>query len=417
MNTRTCPVNREFKPYSSDYLADPVHFYKRWSEEMPVSYVPEYDLYLVSRYEDIVGILRDTETFSAANATAPFRPVAPEAAKILATSVPRNPTFTSADAPRHPIMRAAAMSCLTPRRWEASRPELQRYLEELIEKIAQKPVANLADDLITPFTTMAGFRLLGFPIEDRAKVLDWCARRVMLTYGDASAEEQAEGARHLIHFWNYCREFVESRLARPEDDLTSDLLAYSTAHADLVTTEDVVNMVYGLALASHETTSAAIQNGILRLMLRRQDWDALRADPALMPNAVEELLRFDSPLSSHRRIAKKDTVIGGIAVPAKATILMLIGSANHDGRHFKDPETFDVRRKEAIQHLTFGRGAHFCLGAPLARYEYGLVLQRLTQRLPNLRLAEGQAIRYLPVILLRMPYGYLVEPGVVSGTV
>ncbi len=412
MNTALqCPVAHGFDPFSASYLADPYPLYSHLREEMPVAYVPKFDLYLVTRYDDAVRILKDNKTFSASNATTAFMPIAPEAAVILNSGFPRKPTFSSCDPPRHPKMRFAASRCLTPRRWAASQPELRRYLEELIDRMTEKVVADIAADIAVPLAALAGFRLLGFPIEDSDLLKSWCGKRVMLTYGDLSVADQVEAAHNLVDFWTYCREFVQKRLDAPDDDLTSDLLALSKIRGDDLTTEDVINMVYSIALASHETTASAILNGMRRILPRHEDWNALREDHSLIPNAVEELLRFDSPTITHRRKTTVATEIGGVSIPSGATVMMLLGAANHDPRHFPKPETFDIRRKDARAHLAFGKDWHYCLGAPLARFEYGLVLERLTTRTPNMRLVEEQAIRYAPVVLIRVPDKLLVEPS------
>ena len=404
----TCPVTHGFTPFASDYLADPYPFFNALRAAMPVAYSPEYDLYLVSRFDDIVSVLKNRDVFSAANSTIPFGTIAPPAQAILAGGFPRKATFTNADPPRHTAMRSAASKCLTPRRWKSVQPVIDRFVDEQLAAIKGQDLIDLAADVIFPTTSYAGFALLGFPREDNDMLFGWCGKRVLMTYGELDEAEQVVAAQQMVDFWAYCREFVRKREQAPVDDLTSDLIAMAKASDGAVTLEDIDNMVYSLSLASHETTANAMLNGFDRLMRNRHAWDDLLADRSLIPGAVEEMMRFDSPTITHRRLCKADTEIGGVPIPAGATVMLMLGAGNHDPAHFPEPETFDIRRKNAIEHLAFGKNWHFCLGAPLARFEIGLVLDRLLGAMPGMRLAE-ETLRYNPVVLFRGPEKLLVH--------
>jgi len=404
-----CPVTHGFTPFDTAYLADPYPFYNSLRGETPVAYAPNYNAYLVTRYEDIAAVLKDRNTFSAANSTIPFRPIAPAARQILDSGFPRKPTFSNADAPRHTKMRSLASKCLTPKRWAASQPRLREFVESLIDKLSTKNVAELGEELIFPTTLMAGFALLGFPSQDTELLKSWCGKRVLLTYGELTEAEQVVAAQQLVDFWAYCRDFVRTRTREPADDLTTDLIELSRKVGDELTLEDIDNMVYSLSLASHETTANAMLNGLHRLMANRTTWNELVADPALIPGAVDELLRMDSPTVTHRRLTRRDTEIGGVPIPAGSTVVLLLGAGNHDPAHFPEPEQVDVRRKNAGEHLAFGKYWHFCLGAPLARFEYGLVLDRLVAHFPQMSPVPGAAVNYAPVILLRAPDSLMVH--------
>lgn len=405
-----CPVTHGFTPFDSDFVVDPYPFYNRLRDETRVAYAPEYDVYLVTRHADIVAVLKDRDTFSAANSTIPFRPIAPLARKILDSGFPRKPTFSNADAPRHTKMRSAASKCLTRKRWATVQPTLREFVEQRIDVILEKDVSDLGEDLIFATTSLAGFTLLGFPLEDTKMLQDWCNKRILLTYGELSEDEQAVVAQQLVDFWSYCRDFVRLRQRQPADDLTTDLLALSRELGDELTLEDVDNMVYSLSLASHETTANSMLNGLHRLMRNRDVWNELVRDPQLVPGAVEELLRMDSPTVTHRRLATRNTEIAGVPIPAGATVMLVLASGNHDPEHFPDPERVDIRRKNALEHLAFGKHWHFCLGAPLARFEYGLVLERLLARMPKMTLVPDVPVQYMPVILMRGPDRLMVHP-------
>ena len=409
--TGKCPVTDAFQPFDPEYLADSYKVFNGLRDETRVAYAPNYDTYLITHFDDIVAILKDRETFAASNATTPFRPIAPEAQAILSGGFPRKPVFSSADGPRHTMARSVATKVLTRRRWASVQPTVRAFVEAKIDALLKKDRSNLAEDLIFPTTALGGFTLIGFPLEDSAKLLGWCGKRVMLTYGDLSVEDQVTAAQHLVDFWQYVRDFVRMRVDNPADDITTDMLAEANASNGAVTIEDVDNMVYSIALASHETTANAMMNGLSRLLADRDAWNQLKADPSLIEGAVEELLRIDSANVTHRRLVTRDTEIGGYKLPKGASVIMLLGAGNHDPEHFPEPEKLDITRKNAIEHLSFGKHWHFCMGAPLARFEYNLVLSRLLERAPEMALIESEHPTYAPIILIRARDALWVHPN------
>jgi cytochrome P450 len=403
-----CPITHGFTPFEASYLSDPYPYFNALREETPVSYAPNYDLYLVTRFDDITAVLKNRDVFSAANSTIAFSKIAPGAQAILATGFPRKATFSNADAPRHTAMRSAASKCLTHRRWKSVQPVITAFVEERLAKVQGKEVIDLGADIIFPTTSYAGFSLLGFPRADIEMLYSWCGKRVLMTYGELDEAEQLVAAQQLVDFWSYCRDFVRRREQDPVDDLTSDLIATAKASGGAMTLEDVDNMVYSLSLASHETTANAMLNGFCRLMKNRDVWDELVADRSLIPGAVEELMRFDSPTITHRRLCKEDTEVGGVPIPAGATVMLVLAAGNHDPDHFPDPERLDIRRKNAIEHLAFGKNWHFCLGAPLARFEIGMLLGKLLEAMPGMT-AVDEPLTYAPVVLFRGPEKLLVR--------
>jgi cytochrome P450 len=392
-------------------MTDPFPEYAELRTEGPVVYVPDLDIYVVSRYADVAKVLEDRDDFLSIGATLPFRPVCPAAQTILAGGFPRKPTFTNCDPPRHPKMRMAASRSLSAKRWAKAQPAIRAYAEDLVEKMGLKPVADLVNDLAFPLPAFAGFNLLGFPPEDTDKLRSWCGPRVALTYGDLTPEGQVQAANDLVDFWEYVRAFVELRLSEPGDDLTTDLLEFSRQRPDDLSTEDVVNMVYGISLAAHETTTAGVLNGLQLLLADRAQWQAICDDPALIPGAVDELLRINSPLIAIRRTASRDVEFGDVLIPKGATVLVLLASANRDDRRFEDGGALDIRRENAAEHVAFGHMWHLCLGAPLARFEIGLVLELLSQKLPDIRLVGDQTLTYPASITIRSPAKMLVTTG------
>ena len=410
MVSNQCPVSHGVDWLGQDFLAEPFDVLARLRAESPVLYDRELDHYIVTRYADVEEVLRDRATFLAANASAPVWPPSEAAQKVLRDSGYRRvPTLNNADPPRHAPMRKATRTCMTPRRLATLEPDLRTFARGLVTRLAARDVVDLVETLADPLPAHAGLGLLGFPDEAAQQILTWSDKRVLFTYGHLPDEEQVEVARMIVSFWNFIEEFVHQTDTHRRDDFTSDLLRYHDENPE-VTMDDVVNIVYSLALAGHDSTSNAIVNTLRRLLATPEQWKLLCAEPEAIPNAVEEGLRFDPPVMGHRRLAATDVEIGGVPVPAGAKLILLFASAGRDAQQFPVPDAFDVHRVNAVDHLTFGKGVHFCLGAPLARMELRIVLELLTELTPEMRLVEGQTFEYSPNALFRSLRALLVEP-------
>ena len=396
-----CPVAHDYDPLAPPIVRDPYPVLTRMREEGPVFYLPELDHYIVTRYDDIEAVLLDRETWSASNASSPLNAVCPAAQDVLNAGYKRVPTLNNADPPRHGPMRKAVLACMTPRRLNALEPTLRAYAENLVKAFQDEPVVDFVSEFAFPFPGFAAFSLLGFPEEDTDQLKEWSRTRVLLTYGKLTEAEQVETAGDIVAMWQYVENQVARRVVERGDDLTSDLVSYSESKPDLVTQFDVVNMVYSMALAGHETTCNTIGSGLFALLRNRDQWQLLVDRPELIPNAVEEILRFDGPVINHRRNAKVDTEIGGVPIPAGSRVMLCFASADHDPAHFDDGDEFLVERADAELHLAFGKGPHLCLGAPLGRLETRIALELLTTMTPEMELVPDQTIEYSPNALFR----------------
>jgi hypothetical protein len=233
--------------------------------------------------------------------------------------------------------------------------------------------------------------------------------RILFMFGHPSDEEQCRLARGMAAFWRYAEELVAARAKEPREDFTSDLLLARDGELPALTHPEVTTIVYGLLLAGHETTTNLLGNAFRRLLSDRSAWEDLCRDSSLIPNAIEEVLRLDSSVIAWRRRTRQATEIGGVPVPAEANLLLLLGAANRDPAVFEDPDRFDIRRAKARDHISFGHGAHFCLGAPLARLEARVVLEEFTSRFPTLHLTAGQTLRFSQNISFRGPLSLLAQ--------
>jgi cytochrome P450 len=213
----------------------------------------------------------------------------------------------------------------------------------------------------------------------------------------------------MAAFWRYTEDLVSSRQQQPRDDFTSDLVHTPDAEGKPLTNQEAATILFGLLLAGHETTTNILSHGVRRFLEQRSIWEELCADPGLLPNAIEELLRFDSSVFMWRRKTKVPIRVQDVDVPADANLLLLIGAANRDPAVFPDPDRLDIHRSNAREHLSFGAGNHLCLGAPLARLEARIVFEELTRRLPSLRLVPDQQYEFPPYIAFRGPRSVLVE--------
>jgi cytochrome P450 len=397
----TCPVARDYDPLAPAMLRDPYPVLTQLREDGPVFYLPDLDHYIVTRYDDIEQVLLDRDTWSAANASSPLNPVCPAAQEVLNAGFKRVPTLNNADPPRHGPMRKAVLACMTPRRLNALEPTLRAYAEGLVQSFRNEPIVDFVAEFAFPFPGFAAFSLLGFPEADTDQLKEWSRTRVLLTYGRLSEDEQVQVAGDVVGMWRYVEDHVAARAEQLDDDLTSDLLRYAEEKSDLVTQFDIVNMVYSMALAGHETTCNTIGNGLFALLRNPDQWQKLIDRPELIQNAVEEILRFDGPVLNHRRVAKVDTEIGGVPVPAGARVMLCFASADHDPAHFTDGDAFEVERGDAEMHLAFGKGPHLCLGAPLGRLETRIALDLLTTMTPDIALVPDQVIEYSPNALFR----------------
>ncbi len=410
-----CPVAHGYDPLDPTTIQNPHAPLRELREESPVAYLSGLDHYIVTRFDDVLGILMDRNSWSCANASSPLLPVCPAAQEVLAAGFKRVPTLNNADPPRHGPMRRSVLNVMTPRRLNDLEPTLRDYARNLVTEMSAHQAVDFVDAFAFPFPGFAAFSLLGFPDHDTERLKTWSRTRVLLTYGDLSEEMQVSVAGDIVSMWHYVEGFVAQRMAEPVDDLTSDLTRLSRDKPDQLNEFDIVNIVYSMALAGHETTCNTIGNGLRALLTHRDQWQRLVDDRALIPNAVEEILRFDGPVINHRRLARVDVEVGGMTIPAGSKVMLGFASAGRDAATFPDPESFDVGRDNAGLHLQFGKGAHLCLGAPLGRLETRITLELLTELTPDIDLVPDQDFAYTPNALFRGLERLIVAPGGLPG--
>ncbi len=397
----------EFQPFD---LHNPFPFYDRARLEEPIFYNPELGYWVVSRFDDVHAIFKDHETFSAEIAQSPYKPFPPEAQEVFdAGGFTAVSGLSARVPPDHTRLRAFVNKAFTPQRIRKMQPRVRELAIRLIEGFRHRGRVDIVQELYFEFPAFVIFMLLGVPDEDVQSVKNWAGSRLLLTWGHLSVEEQVKHAHNMVKYWNYCKQLVEKRFVQVTDDLVSDLARIYQEGDQSITQHEIASICYSQLTAGHETTTGLMSQGTLNLLTHRDQWEALVKDPAQIPNAVEEVLRFGPPIFTWRRKVKRPVTIGGVDLPEGANLLLLLGSANRDENRFQDGNSLDVSRQDAREHLSFGLGIHYCLGAPLARQEAIILLEELTRRLPSLRLVEGQPIEYLPNTSFRGPRHLLVE--------
>jgi cytochrome P450 len=393
-----------FDPLAPGFLADPYPDFAEYRRNAPVFYSPELDYWVVSRYADVRNALRDTTAYSAANTLSPIQPRSSAAAAILRDGYRSVPTLTNADPPSHTRARRLANLAFTPRMVARMESFIRDIALRTIHERIHGPEVDIVRALTWELPALVIFKVLGVPDEDVPRIKAWGGNRLVFLFGRTDESTQVDVAEGMVAFWRYTEDLIRERTARPRGDFTSELIQATDADGQRLTPTEVATILFGLLLAGHESTTHLLSNAVRQLLEHYSTgWAAVCREAGLIPNAIEEVLRFDSPVITWRRKTKVALRIQDVDIPAETNLLLLIGSANRDESVFEAAESFDIQRPNARDHLSFGMGNHFCLGAPLARLEARVVLEELTRRRPGLQLIDGQTLAFHPNIAFRGP--------------
>ena len=380
-----------FAPNDLGFIADPYPAYAELREGTPVIFDGPTDHWLVSRYEDVNALLRDRRFGRTYHHLATDdemgRPSTPEWHAPFWHLVRSG--ILDMEPPDHTRVRRLVSKAFTPRMAEALRPHVQRLMDENVDAVAGAGEIDLIPSIAEPLPVAVIAQLLGIPDEDRHLLRPWSAD-ICRMYELAPTEEDARIAiRACVAFSDYLRQLSRARRADPREDLISGL-AQVVDEGERLTEDELIGTCVLLLNAGHEATVNVTGNGWWSLFRHPDQLRRLRGDPSLVPGAIEELMRFDTPLQMFERWVLEDVEICGVEVPRGAELGLLFGSANHDPSVFERPDELDLGR-DPNPHLTFGAGVHFCLGAPLARIELETSFATLLRRFPRMELVEEPA--------------------------
>jgi len=398
-----------FYPLDPRFLEDPYPDYRRLLTKDPFHKSMLTGGWVLSRHRDVSAVLRD-QRFLVDNRKLPNWPRMRDE-MIRSGAVTEEETesrmMLTSDPPDHTRLRALVNRAFTPRAVESLRPRMEEIVDQQLGRAAAVGRMDVIADLASPLPVIVISEMLGIPTSDREQFTRW-SHDVARSVGNVTIEEQRIATQAERNLRAYLATVVEERRREPREDLLSALVT-AEQDGDKLTMDEVYSMAVLLLVAGNETTTNLIGNGLLALLRHPEQAGLLRDDPSLAASAVEELLRYDSPVQMTTRFALEDVDLGGgRVIEARKQAFLLLGAANRDPEAFERPDDLDITRQDN-HHLSFSNGIHYCLGAPLARVEAQIALPALVSRFPDMRLATARidwsdnivlrGVRSLPVTL------------------
>jgi cytochrome P450 len=364
------------------FKADPFPFYARLRAEAPVfqtSIRPHGKAWLITRYDDVVALFKDPRLAKDRhNAMTPQQ--LKKAFRLPGIFKALEQGLLSLDDPQHARVRNLVHKAFTPRLIEQMRDQVQVLANDLLDRAERKGNLDLIADFAAPLPLTTIGRILGMPPTDNDKFYRWTK-----TFVNAGSSNPIVLVPTLLRFMHYLRGLIKERRARPQDDLISALVLAKEG-TDHMSDDEVLAMIFLLLSAGHETTVNLIGTGTLALLQHPEQMAKWRSDPTLAKTGIEELVRYVCPVEmATERYAREDLTLAGTKIPRGELVIGVIASANRDSSVFEEPNRLDISR-ENNRHVAFGIGAHYCLGAPLARLEGQIGISSLLTRFPNLRL-------------------------------
>ena len=379
-------TKRRYELYSPEFRVDPYRVFAQMREHDPVFCQPGFDgesmIWFLTRHDDVAAVLLDDERFVRDPRLAlPEEELATQELPAPLQAIDNH--MLNRDGENHRRLRRLVTKAFTPKVVEQLRPRIQAIADELLDAVETRGSMDLSAEYAFPLPITVIAELLGVPTADQHRFEEW-SNAIITPAIEPEALERFFG--QMGEFVAYLTDLFAARRADPQDDLVSALLA-ARDESDALTEEEVFGTVVLLIVAGHETTVGLIGNAVVNLLSHQDQLELVRADPSLIPAAIEEVLRYEGPVErTLNRWAATDVELRGQTIRRGEVVIAILGSADRDSERFPDPDRLDVQREDT-RHLAFGRGSHYCLGAPLARLEAEFALETLFRRLPNLRLA------------------------------
>jgi pimeloyl-[acyl-carrier protein] synthase len=390
-----------FNPLSRSMLEDPYPFYKKLRERDPFHRSRPAGGFILSRYDDIHAVLSERRFSSDERHQ---RRYARMSARNKRAGLPdpyedETASMLRVDPPDHTRLRTLVNKAFTPRAVGRMRPRIEALIDEKLGQLPRHGRMELVRDLASPLPITVIAEMLAIPIADRERFQHW-SREIVRTLGDNGPEDRRASRNAMEELGGYLEELVELRRKDPRDDLFSGLVAAEEA-GDRLSTRELLTTCTLLLVAGNETTTNLISNSVVALLRNRDQLDLLRSEPKRVAGAVDELLRFDSPVQLTSRMVVQDEEFRGHMLKKGQQLVLLLAAGNRDPERFEHPDRLDVTR-ENVRHLSFSHGLHRCLGAQLALLEGGLALEALITRFPDLRFA-GEELQWGNNTVLRGP--------------
>ncbi len=397
-------------------VADPYPYMEAMRSGCPVRREPHQNVLVVTGYDEAVAVFGDSDTFSSCTAvTGPFPgfpvPIEGQAEDVsdlieqYREQLPFSDQVTVMDPPKHTAHRALLMGLITPKRLKENEEFMWRHADTVLDPYIAAGGGDFIKGFAAPFTLAIIADLLGVPEEDRAEF----AKHMDHSQGGVGGTDNATMSHSpLEYLYEKFSAYIGDRRENPRDDALTEMAAAKFPDGSTPEVMDVVRIAANLYTAGQETTVRLLSTALKIIAEDPELQQQLRAERDRIPNFIEECLRFESPVKGDFRLAKRDTTIGGVDVPAGATVMVMNGAANRDPRQFENPEVLDIERSNARRHIAFGRGVHSCPGAPLARAETKVSIERILDRTSDIRISEehhgpagARKYSYVPTFILR----------------
>ena len=371
-----------------EVLANPYPLFHRLRREAPVQWDPFLHAWIVTRYNDVLEVLH---TFSADRTPTPEQLSAMGLTQLNPIAQVMVKQMLFMDPPAHTRLRSLASYAFSPGRVAVLREHIREIVSRLLNDVQAKGQMDIIADLAEPLPSIVTAEMLGVPVEDRHKLKTWSADFAeMLGNFQHNPEHVPRMLRTVQDMTSYFRETVRQQRDHPREGLVHSLMM-AEMEGDRLTDEEVVATCIVTMVGGLETTTNLIGNGVLSLLRNPDGLKALREDLTLIPSAVEEMLRYESPSQHTGRLAPEDVELGGRVIRKGQAVMAVMAAANRDPERFPDPDRFDITRKDN-RHLAFGYAAHFCFGAALARVEGQEAFEAIVQRLPDLEIEPGNLV-------------------------
>jgi pimeloyl-[acyl-carrier protein] synthase len=386
-----------------DFFADPYPFYEALRAIEPVHWSRRFNGWVITGYQDVVSILRTPEVFSSVGRMGTLLDALPEADRPAFKPIYDHFSvgMIRSDPPDHTRLRRLINKVFTPQMVERKRQSIQDIVDGLLDAIGDREQVDLIHDYAYPMPATVICRILGVPTEDLVRVREWSQRINSIIAGATPLREAAQRTQEaLLELQHYCRGMIAQRRQSPRDDLLG-LLVAAEEKADRLTEAQLLSTAENLLSAGHETTTSLVGNAVITLLRHPDQLRRVKEDPDLLPAAIEEVLRYESPIQRQTRVLKRDDEFAGRTMRQGQVVFLMIGAANRDPAIFPDADRFDMMRPDN-RHIAFGTGVHFCIGAPLARLEAQIALTGLVHRFPQMRLDESQ-VQWTQSAALRCP--------------